>query len=80
MTIEELKAEAKKLGYKIVKDRAYLKLWPCPCGAKNSVYMDYTDDWQKYYRCKKCGFMGYFHRKTYGEREEWNRAVEKNGD
>ena len=80
MTFEELKAEARKLGYKIVKDRPTIKLLPCNCGEKNSVYMDYTDDWQRYFRCKRCGFMGYFHRKTYGAREEWNRAVGKNGD
>ena len=34
MTIEELKSEAKKLGYKLIKDTRPPKLLPCICGCK----------------------------------------------
>ena len=80
MDIEELKEEAKKLGYNLIKKKPYVKLLPCPCGNKNSVYFDYTKDWQKYATCSKCGFVGSPAKRIYEARENWNKAVQNNGD
>ena len=79
MTIEELKEEAKKMGYKLVKDRPNIKLLPCPCGKKNGVYFDYTKDWQKFAICSKCGLRGSPAKRVYEARENWNKAVQESG-
>lgn len=35
MTLEELKAEANKLGYSLIKNKPYIPIKPCPvCGRK----------------------------------------------
>ena len=34
MNLEELKSEAAKLGYNLVKKQPYTKLLPCTCGEK----------------------------------------------
>ena len=40
MTLDDLKAEAKKLGYHLVKDRPKIVMLPCPvCGKKR------TEEW-----------------------------------
>ena len=79
MTVEELKAEAKKLGYKIVKNPTYIPLAKCSCGAKFSVKAKWTV-YGHAYKCKKCGLESY-PAKTYKQaRENWNKAVQKNGE
>lgn len=52
--LEELKAEAQKLGYKLVKNNPRPKRLPCKCGCK---YIDriYTGGGTIYYKCKNCG-------------------------
>lgn len=52
MTVEELKEEANKLGYNIVKKpERYI---PCKCGT-NSRHWIWKDGFQGL-RCSKCGF------------------------
>ena len=37
MTIDELRIEADKLGYNLVKKKSYMPIKPCPiCGRKNT--------------------------------------------
>ena len=37
MTLEELKAEANKLGYGLIKKKPYIPIKPCPvCGKKST--------------------------------------------
>ena len=78
MTVDELKEEAKKLGYNVVKRQEWIKLKPCKCGRKR---IDQWVDWSHheasiYYKCPQCG------RKSEGCRTEreariaWNNIVE----
>lgn len=39
MTLDELKAEAKKLGYYLVKNTPKISLLPCPICGKNNMVM-----------------------------------------
>lgn len=57
MTIEELKTEAKKHGYHLIKDRPYVRFKPCTCGCNTRQH------WTKWtgtetlvmLRCTNCG-------------------------
>ena len=79
MTLDELKAEAKKLGYHLVKNTPKITLLPCPiCGRK------LTCEWQncvtgKFFRqCKCCdSFDGYGAKTSNGAKLGWNEAVKK---
>ena len=42
MTFEELKAEATKQGYNLVKKPTYIPMAKCPCGAKLSIKAKWT--------------------------------------
>lgn len=74
MTLEELKVEAKKHGYHLIKDPEKVYLLPCVCGCNRR---------EKWYgahsiilKCKECG------RSATGDTEleakkQWNRMVEE---
>lgn len=79
MTFEELKAEAKRQGYNLVKKQTYVPLRKCSCGAKYSVKARWTIYGNAYY-CIKCGLESYPSKTQRGARENWNKEVEKNGD
>lgn len=78
MTYEELKTEAKKLGYNLIKANSKPRLKPCVCGCKARHHY-YCRDSQGEYRklvCHKCG------REVEGENElevynNWNKYIEK---
>lgn len=78
MTYEELKTEANKLGYKLIKITEKEKLIPCICGYNRR---DHTFSWVNGHdlyglKCRNCGF----HVESYHERslnEIWNRAIRK---
>ena len=55
MTYEELKKEANKLGYKLIKKTEPIKRLPCTCGCK-MVYNYYSSHYCGY-KCRKCGRM-----------------------
>lgn len=78
MTYEELKTEAKKQGYSLVKQPVYIKMLKCPCGAKNSTRYYSSGLLQKYYYCCKCGLHGEKTAHTTKQAKlNWNKAVEK---
>ena len=58
MTLEELKAEAKKMGYKLIKDSPYERFLPCTCGCNKResrfIPLSYHRGIVRYV-CKKCG-------------------------
>ena len=79
MTLDELKAEAKKLGYHLVKNTPKISLLPCPIGGRKLTY-----EWQncvtgKFFRqCKCCeSFDGYGAKTSNGAKLGWNEAVKK---
>lgn len=86
MTLEELKAEAKKYGYHLVKDIPSVKILPCPiCGSKK------TSEWYlkgglKVRKCAnfhviskrcKCTFEGAPGKTSIEAKQKWNEAVLK---
>ena len=76
MTFEELKEEAKRQGYNLVKNPTYIPLAKCSCGAKLSVKAKWTV-YGHAYKCIKCGLESN-PAKTYKQaRENWNKAVEE---
>ena len=86
MTILELKEEARKLGYKIVKYDKYVKLLRCKCGTKKSPtcvhYYERNEKgilvFRKAYRCLKCGLESGQAKSLQKAREEWNKAFNVN--
>lgn len=80
MTVEELKAEAKKLGYGIIPLRNREKLLVCTCGSNRRDHLstwDYKEGkFREGLRCKKCG------KEVWGDTEadvihEWNEMIIK---
>lgn len=75
MTLEELKTEAKKHGYNLIKQKEKIYLQPCVCGCNQRAkwYGTYGSVTLK---CKRCG------RSATGDTEldakkQWNRMVEE---
>lgn len=73
MTVEELKIEAAKLGYYIIKKRQYVKLLPCTCGRKR-LEMWYTPQ-GALFRCPSCGKHSEPANLEMKARENWNRLI-----
>lgn len=84
MTFDELKLEAKKLGYRLEKIQEPITLLPCPiCGKKR------TSEWQMtplqshiqqggllFRQCNNCGFAGKYAKNSKEAKIEWNKTVE----
>lgn len=77
MTIEELQVEARKLGYRLVKDRPTVKLLPCPgCGSKRTLEWIHTDAAGGYTReCYICEFRAERGKTKTEARENWNKKA-----
>jgi hypothetical protein len=73
MTLEELKAEAKKHGYKLVKETPNTTLNSCICGEKRYIRMLGTHT--KYCKCIKCGFTADEAKYQYEAKIKWNKCV-----
>lgn len=82
MTFDELKLEAKKLGYRLEKIQESITLLPCPiCGKKR------TSEWYQhskidkksgllFRKCDNCGFAGNYGENSKEAKIEWNKTVE----
>lgn len=79
MTVEELKQEAKQLGYKIIKIPEKIKKSNCICDANSrNVQLWYTFNGMCQYRCKKCGREGNAGKSKRIAVQSWNYAVKNN--
>lgn len=79
MTLEELKAEAKKHGYKLTKEYPYVRLSPCICGHKRigEYFILYSDTKETRFRkCYRCGFASEPARTKHEAKIKWNECVE----
>ena len=79
MTLEELKAEAKKHGYKLVKEQPYIRMAPCICGHKrisSCLTVDSNSQMVHVNWCYKCGFRAEPARTKYEAKLKWNECVE----
>ena len=73
MTLDELKAEAKRQGYKLIKDNPMPKMIPCICGSKGRILWSCAEGW--YFECVGCGRMAKPGKTKRKARDEWNRMV-----
>lgn len=77
MTLEELKIEAKKYGYRVIKDTPYISMLPCICGNKAISYgSNYISPTPYFHKCRKCGFKSQPAKTKYETRAKWNESVE----
>ena len=79
MTLNELREEAKKHGYYLMKpSTSYTKLLPCTCGHKHRV--EIIRDSMIAYQCKTCGKQSEFAYTREMARKEWNAMIERETD
>lgn len=78
MTFEELKAEATRQGYYLIKIKERVNLLDCTCGGRRRAHWSKIKDNQTYagLECIRCG------RKVWGKntldaRKNWNRVIEE---
>lgn len=80
MTVKELEVEARKLGYRLIKNKEKVSQLPCPvCGKKNTTtWYIMGGDGGSYKQCNGCGFKGFPSEKNTDEsvKKAWNKAVE----
>ena len=76
MTVEELRREAKAMGYNIVRVNPKEKLLPCVCGSKRRGHWSWFNHGVEYtvLKCEKC------EREAYGRtdreaRHNWNEMI-----
>lgn len=80
LAIEQLKEEAKKLGYRLAKIPEKVRMLPCPvCGKKDTTcWSDYKCGYVLFFRrCNGCGFEGKCAGSESGLNKTWNKAVEE---
>ena len=81
MTLEELKIEAAKLGYKLVKKQKSINLLPCTCGGKRRTMWITTTrstrGFQRILACDKCGMEAPPGNTIQEAKENWNKMIEE---
>lgn len=75
MTIEELKAEADKLGYRLAKKQEYVRLAPCVCGYSSRTRWWTSDG--SLYECNHCGRASSVGSTEAEAKTNWNKMVEE---
>ena len=82
MTLEELKLEADKLGYKLVKKQKSIKLLPCICGSKRRTMWittaGGTKGVQRILACDKCGMEAPPGNTIQEAKGNWNKMIKEN--
>lgn len=81
MTLDELKAEAKMHGYKLIKDNPKPKLLKCTCGRKNFGKWTrpkedgFGFEWK--IECRKCGKASEWEDREREAIEKWNEMIKR---
>ena len=77
MTLEELKAEAKAQGYRLMPIVPYIKLLPCKCGRKKPTEWYRADGSNlTFFKCCECGLSAPGAKTEREARKNWNAMVE----
>ena len=76
MTLEELKKEAKALGYNLIPIKKRERLLPCTCGSKRREHFDTFRNgmWMHLLRCCKCNKEA-LGRTEIGAIKAWNEMI-----
>ena len=78
MTLEELKTEANKIGYCLIKKKPYIPIKPCPvCGKKCTIVWYGQRGIGTKRQCSFCDFEGDWTNEKISVNEAWNDAVER---
>lgn len=80
MTLDELKVEADKLGYRLTKKQTYIKLLLCTCGCKKAkewygVGFNVSDRY--FYACPRCEKKSPSAKTRREARIAWNEMIKK---
>lgn len=76
MELEELKAEADKMGYRLVKKQGSIVLIPCTCGGgKPHEWFQFVGEKGYIYRCGKCDKEGKLCKTKIAARQAWNQMI-----
>lgn len=75
MRLDELKAEAEKLGYTLIKKSESIKMLPCTCGCKRRT--EWFSKGQIFVSCKRCGKKSPLSNTERGAKRAWNEMIEK---
>lgn len=75
MTVEQLKEEAAKLGYSVVKIRKRPKFIKCICG--HNLHTKYFSGGTIFFQCKHCGLKGDKSKTEYEAIRNFNKVVEE---
>lgn len=78
MTLDELKVEAEKLGYTLIKKPESIKMLPCTCGSKRRS--EWFSAGQIFYCCNRCGKKSPPANTVRGAKRAWNEMIEKGGE
>lgn len=73
-TLEDLQAEAEKLGYRLVKRRKYVRILPYTCGCRYHTKW-YFSNGDIFYTCTKCGLKGPAGENDRDAKEKWNQMI-----
>ena len=73
MTYEELKAEAHRMGYHLIKNAEPISLLPCICGGKRR--QSWSSPQGGFLKCVKCGRKGGYAKTARGEKLAWNEMI-----
>lgn len=76
MTFEELKAEASRQGFVLIKKIVYEPMKKCVCGKYPQQEISINPK-GKYYYCKHCRRKGEIAKTNYQAISNWNKAVEQ---
>ena len=74
MTLDELKVEAEKLGYTLIKKSPNIKMLPCTCGCKRRT--EWFSKGQIFYSCERCGKKSPLSNTERGAKRAWNEMIE----
>lgn len=73
--IEELRARANELGYKLVKKKKYVRFMKCLCGANSHSLWHSTKGYGVCFKCNKCGLSGPFAKTEERAKVVWNEMI-----
>lgn len=78
MTLDELKAEAKAQGYRLMPIIPYVKLAPCKCGRKRIEQWFVTDGTGGiFFKCPVCGMKSPKGKTEREARKKWNEEAQE---
>ena len=72
-TVDEVRVEAKELGYNLIKQSEHVKVSPCICGRKKIGYWGGPEGYFR--RCPHCDFEGPAGKTVKEATINWNKAV-----